>query len=273
MSMAHETPAQAFVADGYYIARSLFDQDEMQAVLDAFMKFNENGPVEGLSETIGGLGKYSADDPLSFYPRIMMPHWRPDLEVGEIAKRYLVEPRLHGYLKSFLGEEPIGVQTMFYFKPPGARGQELHQDNFYLMVRPGTCMAAWIALEDADFENGGMKVVPGSQEMEIVCPEKADASKSFTTDFVPVPEGLKEVQLEMKAGDVLFFNGSVIHGSPPNSSKTRFRRSLICHYIPLGSEVGRSYIKDPVLFSGEVVEVKESFESGPCGVAQPLPIH
>ena len=35
----------------------------------------------------------------------------------------------------------------------------------------------------------------------------------------------------MAAGDVLFFNGSVIHGSFPNASRDRFRRALIGHYV------------------------------------------
>ena len=49
-------------------------------------------------------------------------------------------------LTQLLGVEPLAVQTMLYFKPAGARGQALHQDNFYLRVQPGTCMAAWLAL-------------------------------------------------------------------------------------------------------------------------------
>ena len=35
----------------------------------------------------------------------------------------------------------------------------------------------------------------------------------------------------MKAGDVLFFHGKTIHGSPPNVTNDRFRRSFICHYV------------------------------------------
>jgi hypothetical protein len=32
---------------------------------------------------------------------------------------------------------------MIYFKAAGARGQALHQDQYYLRVNPGTCCAAW----------------------------------------------------------------------------------------------------------------------------------
>jgi hypothetical protein len=70
----------------------------------------------------------------------------------------------------------------------------------------------------------------------------------------------------MKAGDVLFFNGSLIHGSFPNTSADRFRRSLIGHYIVGDAQkVGGFY--HPVLrMDGSVVEMETSDGGGPCGV-------
>jgi phytanoyl-CoA hydroxylase len=263
-----------FQQNGFFVARSLFSPTEMDEVRETFMRQNENGPVLGLSEIIGGRGEYFVEDPLSFYPRMMQPHYHPELPVGEIAMRFMLEPRLRPYLTAFMQDEPVAVQSMFYFKPPKARGQELHQDNYYLRVKPGTCVAAWIAVDDADFENGGMKVVPGSQDMEIVCPKHADATTSFTTDYVPPPEGLSEMHLDLKGGDVLFFNGSLIHGSSPNTSATRFRRSLICHYVPLHSgEVGKWYGIAMKTFDGETVAIPEATGSGPCGTPQPLAPH
>ena len=49
----------------------------------------------------------------------------------------MIDARLNKWMTSILGREPYAVQTMFYFKPPGARGQALHQDQFYLRVDPG----------------------------------------------------------------------------------------------------------------------------------------
>ena len=34
----------------------------------------------------------------------------------------------------------------------------------------------------------------------------------------------------------LFFNGSLIHGSQPNTHATLWRRSFICHYMPKSSK-------------------------------------
>ena len=98
-------------------------------------------------------------------------------------------------------EEVLSAQSMFYFKPPGARGQALHQDNFYLRVEPG---------------------------------------------------------------DVLFFNGSLVHGSGPDTTTGRFRRSFICHYVGRSAQRIAEYY--PVMtMRGERVQLAASVGGGPCG--------
>ena len=256
-----------FKRDGFLLMRGLFSPEEAAAIRAAFMEEAKNGPVEGLSE-IGHRGqRYDPADPLAYYPRMMQPHTHTEKAIGRIALDYMLNPRLHGILQELFEDEPLAAQSMFYFKPAGARGQDLHQDNFFLRVKPGTCIAAWLAVDDADAENGGMVVVPGSNNMEIVCPEQADPEKFFTTEHVSVPPGLHEEPVTMKAGDVLFFNGSVIHGSYPNSSKNRFRRSLITHYVPRSSEeVGGGYGR--MTFDGGTVSIAPAVGSGPCGTPQ-----
>lgn len=202
----------------------------------------------------------SGGDILRAYPRIMHPH-----RFNEIARRYLLDPRLAAILEALFEEEPLAAQSMFYFKPPGARGQALHQDNFYLRVEPGTCIAAWIPLDPADSGNGGLQVVPGSHRLDIVCPDEADPDLSFTKDVVPVPEGLEPVSLSLDPGDVLFFNGSVIHGSGPNCSQDRFRRALICHYIGRSSERMSTWYRPILTMGGEEVQIDANTGGGPCG--------
>jgi phytanoyl-CoA hydroxylase len=111
-----------------------------------------------------------------------------------------------------------------------------------------------------------MQVVPGSHTLPVLCTQRADTTKSFTDVTVPLPEGLSPVPVLMNAGDVLFFNGSLIHGSFPNTSEDRFRRSLIGHYIAGEAEkVGGFY--DPVLrMDGTRVILEHNDGSGPCGI-------
>ncbi|MDR3708616.1 MAG: phytanoyl-CoA dioxygenase family protein [Capsulimonadaceae bacterium] len=255
------TEIARFHEDGYYIARGLFSPEEAALIRDAFMEQSKDGPVPGLSEI---RGEYTKDDPLSYYPRMMFPADHPEFAVGPVAKQFMLDQRIYVILRDLMGEEPVAAQSMFYFKPPGARGQAMHQDNFYLRVKPGTCMAAWIAVDDADEENGGMCVIPGTHTMDVVCPAAADRDKYFTHDYVATP-GKEPKAANMSAGDCLFFNGSLVHGSSPNSSTERFRRSLILHYVPESSiELSAGY-GNPRRFDDTPVRIPPATGGGPCG--------
>jgi hypothetical protein len=70
----------------------------------------------------------------------------------------------------------------------------------------------------------------------------------------------------MEAGDVLFFHGSLIHGSLPNTSESRFRRALIGHYIAGEAEQVGKYYHPALRMDGSPVELGVSEGGGPCGV-------
>jgi hypothetical protein len=250
---------RAFEDDGYLVVRGLFSLDEVRLLIDTFMAMNAGGSIPGCFELKPGWE--TSNDPLKRYPRLMHPH-----RVNDVALRYLLDARLAEILADLFGEEPLAAQSMLYFKPAGARGQALHQDNFYLKVDPGTCIAAWVALDPADRENGGLEVVPGTHRMDLFCPEEADQGTSFTREYVPPPPGLKAVGVDMAPGDVLFFNGQLVHGSGPNQSTDRFRRSFICHYIGRSAERMSSWYRPILTMSGEEVTLENNTGGGPCGV-------
>jgi len=110
--------------------------------------------------------------------------------------------------------------------------------------------------------------------MQPVCPKKADSTVFFTSEHVDIPPGKTAVPAILKAGDVLFFNGSVIHGSYPNRSKTRFRRALICHYVPISTRELSKWYQNPMRFNQEVIQIAEATAGGPCGnLAEPSVVH
>lgn len=249
---------QHFDEQGYLVLRNFYRPDEVEKLVNTFMDIHAAGPVPGFFAP--KTEQEANGDPLKMYPRIMHPH-----RFNDTAKSYLLDDRLELVLTDLLGEEPLAAQTMLYFKPAGGRGQALHQDNFYLNVEPGTCIAAWLALDVVDDENGCLNVVPGTHAMDLFCPEEADQTQSFTREYVPPPPGLEEVPVHMQPGDMLFFNGSLVHGSGPNTSKDRFRRSFICHYIGRSAERMSVWYRPILTFDGEEVTIDENTGGGPCG--------
>jgi len=248
---------QQFDDEGYLIVKGLL-ADDAPRIKEEFMRLHAAGPIPGCFQPL--TEAEANGDVLKLYPRMMHPH-----KVNRIAFEYMLHPQVMNILADLFGAEPLAAQSMFYFKPPGAKGQALHQDQFYLKVEPGTCIAAWTAIDPADEENGGLFLVPRTNRFPIQCPHMADPDVSFTKEEVDVPEGFEVVPALMEAGDVLFFNGSVIHGSFPNRSSDRFRRSFICHYADVSaSQIGK-YYKPIYRHDGSVVAIEANEDAGPCG--------
>lgn len=246
--MIEQSSVDAFRRDGYVVVERLFSEHEANLYIDHYMKLRLEG-------------SYEWDKPgVPMCRMVHMHRW------DDISLRFVIDQRMAEWVRAITDSEPYIVQSMVYFKPAGALGQALHQDQYYLHVRPGTCVAAWMALDPSDEENGCLCVVRGSQDLPVLCTEPADMSQSHTAVATPVPESMTIVPLIMAPGDVVFFNGSVIHGSYPNVTKDRFRRALVGHYLTGDAkQVADDY--HPVLhMDGTAVELAVSEGGGPCGV-------
>ncbi len=244
-----------FARDGYALSPQMFSSDEVTTLNNHFMALNDARRDQGDTAGLADL------DPLRRYPRMLQMH-RWDTR----SLQFLLDARIGAAMEQILGRLPYAVQTMIYFKPPTARGQALHQDQYYLRVEPGTCVAAWLALDDCDEENGCLQVVPGSHQLPVLCTVPADPAQSFTDVTVPLPEGMHAQPVRMHAGDVLFFNGQLIHGSYPNSSTQRFRRSLIGHYVVGEAEKVYKWYHPALQFDGSTMTLGESQDGSECGV-------
>lgn len=252
------TVAEIYERDGIVQVPQLLEPAEVERIRKVYMEQVEADLSLAHDDGVPD------DDPLKKYPRFVHPHRRTDTEAGSIALELMLDGRILDVVQALIGP-PLGAQSMFYFKPPGARGQALHQDNTFLRAHPETCLAAWIAIDDVDSANGGLQVVPGSHRTELLCPEPADLAESFSNAQVAVPEGMSKVQTKMTAGDVLFFHGSVVHGSRPNSTTDRFRRALIFHYIPEDSQEIAAFYNPLIRPDRRETVLPEALGGGPCG--------
>ena len=250
------THREEFEREGYTVLRGLFDTDEAAALRDHFMELRASGSFEG--DMVGV--DPTADDPLIRFPRMIHMH-----RFDKTSWDWMLSDRIAGSVEMLLGEPALLAQTMLYFKPAGARGQALHQDQYFLRAAPGTCVAAWMALDKIDEANGCLQVVPRSHTLPILCTKQADTSESFTDVAVDLPPGAEPIPVRMEPGDVLFFHGQLIHGSYPNTTTDRFRRSLIAHFVNASAEKVADYYSPLIRRDGSELTIANAEPGGPCG--------
>ena len=140
-------------------------------------------------------------------------------------------------------------------KPPRIGGPtKWHQDfPYWPVISPSNLISAWVALEDADVENGCMSMVRGSHGWGEYRGPHGGGTIGNTEDFGPdyepslVPPGqtVEVVPVPVKAGSVVFHHCLTWHGAPPNHSD-RSRPAIAVHYMPGATrytpEPGKSHI-------------------------------
>lgn len=245
-------------AVGYCIADELFDEQELQEIEAFFEEYKSNG-----AKVFDHGSAYEEVDHTQRQIRAMHPH-----RYSEKVVEWFTNPKVAEVLEVLLGAPALGAQTMYYYKPPGAKGQGMHQDNFYLLAQPATCIAAWTPIDSADLDNGCLYVVPGSNKGDILCPEtKTERWFGYGDSHIShFPRDSKPIAVPVKRGQTIFFGGNLIHGSGPNRTKDRSRRTFIGHYVSEASEQ-LSHFYHPILnMQGETVShVAKAASGGPCG--------
>ena len=151
-----------------------------------------------------------ADDILARYPRIVHPHRRPDSEVGAIALELMLDERILGVVTELIGRPWRRSRcSTSSRRRPAARPCTRTTSICARIRRPASPLGSPSTTATPTTADGRRSRLA---RLEVLCPEDADPETSFTTITVHVPEGVEVVQTEMKAGDVLFFHGSVVHG-------------------------------------------------------------
>jgi phytanoyl-CoA hydroxylase len=145
-----------------------------------------------------------------------------------------LHPKLLQVVELLLGAKPLLVDDAALLKPPHS-GQEKpwHQDMAYRgLDYDRRIIGVWIALDEADAENGCMHVIPRSH-MNGGTPHYSVRDWQICDANVNVDQ---DVIVPLKPGGVLFFHGMTHHGTPNNFSDKR-RRALQFHYAPMGAKL------------------------------------
>jgi phytanoyl-CoA hydroxylase len=128
--------------------------------------------------------------------------------------------------------EPLLLQSMYLFKQPHIGGEVgWHQDATYLYTSPSTVTGFWIALDDADRDNGCLMALPGAHRGSLRqrFHRSGDALITTTLDAAPWPD-VEPVALEARRGALVVLHGLLPHASAPNRS-ARPRHAYSLHVI------------------------------------------
>jgi len=122
-------------------------------------------------------------------------------------------------------------QSMYIFKQPKIGGEiRWHQDASYFMTEPMSVVTFWLAIEDATILNGCLQVDKQGANFPIKEQFKRysdDATELVTLNDKPWPTANRALPLEVKAGSLVVFNGSLPHYSEANrSNKSRHAFTL-----------------------------------------------
>ena len=229
MPLVTESEIEFFRANGYLRARPLLSTEELNPLRKAFDNLKE-----GRSSKQPELSRNLSGDEENFVLQIVNA-W----EAEEAFFLHLFNPRLTSAVAELMGTDTVRVwHDQIQYKPPFKGGPTVwHQDYpYWPVLEPADLVSAWVALEDADEENGCMSMVPrshlwGAHGNGTVGIRTDNWGPDYDPQFPPKEESVEVVPCPTKAGEVMFHHCMTWHGAPPNRSE-RGRPAIAVHFMP-----------------------------------------
>jgi len=141
---------------------------------------------------------------------------------------FLAHPKVLDIVSQIIGDSIALWASHFISKPPHSGGKTpWHTDSDYWASQMNNIYdvkicTIWLALDDVDYENGCMGVIPGSHKLSPSDHLYSEAGPDalFTTELSGVDES-QAVWFELKKGTFSLHDPKIIHGAHPNKSDRR----------------------------------------------------
>ena len=199
----------AYDRDGFLVLKdflSAADCDALQARAGELVAAFDPGPARTIFSTrdqghardryfqeLGGAIRFFFEEEATDQPVPLalnkIGHALHDLD--PVFDRVSRQPRLAELARALGFRKPLLLQSMYLFKQPHIGGEVgWHQDATYLHTRPSTVTGLWIALDDADRDNGCLMALPGGHRgpLRQRFHRAGEAMVTDTLDATPWPE-------------------------------------------------------------------------------------
>ena len=213
---------------GYLICPDMVSPQEIAELKKETVKIfrGERGAIDGMIPVAPG---ESDADVLKKYVAIHFPH-----KISPALKTFLGQKSIVEVLKKVVSPNVKSMQSMLFVKGPGKAGQAWHQDEYYIPTRDKSLIGVWIAIDDANIQNGCLWLIPGTHKEGYIMSRVPNASDEYAdVDVIDVSRYPKEniIPVEVKSGAVVFFHGYLLHSSKRNKTTDTFRTALVNHYM------------------------------------------
>jgi phytanoyl-CoA hydroxylase len=153
-------------------------------------------------------------------------------DLDPVFQRISRQPKMAALAREAGLVEPLLLQSMYIFKQPRIGGEVgWHQDDTFLHTTPPTVTGFWMALDDADRDNGCLLALPGGHRgpLRQRFRRRGDGLAMETVDATPWPD-VQPVALEVRRGSLIVLHGRLPHASSANRS-SRPRHAYALHLI------------------------------------------
>jgi len=164
----------------------------------------------------------------------------------------LTHPRIVGYIKDLLGDNVVAWGSHYFCKlPHDGKIVAWHQDASYWPLTPSKTVTVWLAIDDADRENGCMRFLSGSHRFGHLSYRISDPGEhNILNQTVQEAEQYgTPVDVELKAGEISIHSDLLLHGSNFNHSDRR-RCGLTLRYCTPDVRGHFDWNREGVIVSG-----------------------
>lgn len=227
-----EQQVSDFAENGFFLYEKAFDSTEVQRAVEAIAPFEARSEAYLRTQPDGRVF-ISKADAITF-----TKHLVPRSEILRELSRHEV---ILGLCHDLVGPDVRLYWDQAVYKKPGNPDEfPFHQDNGYTFIEPQQYLTCWVALTDADEDNGCPWVVPGMHRRGTLAHEATPLGwrcAVSSTDAVAV---------RAKAGDIVVFSSLTPHRTGPNLTG-EVRKSYILQYAPDGVSLRSGDEAGPVL--------------------------